>query len=71
MADVDLIALNGRWWDYELYGSDGVRLVIVGSTDLTYHHDVAVTFHEVTYLEMPAAFSHPTFRLPPTKSSIG
>ena len=70
MADADLVALNGRWWDHEVYNSDGVRLVVVGSTDLTYHHGVAVTFEEVAYIETHGPSPTPPSVCRPTQKQL-
>jgi hypothetical protein len=50
-------------WDYRLLSFDGSRLIIVGSTDLSYYHLVEAEFAEVSFLSCPTEFSHGRFRL--------
>ena len=60
-------------WDYELFGFDGSRLVLAGSTDLSYYHLVEAEFEEVSFVSCPANFSHPRFRRATSaeESSVG
>jgi hypothetical protein len=59
-----LANLNGRWWDWRVEGWDGGRLRLIAGNDLTYHHQVEVTFGGVAYVCCPSEFSHPVFRDP-------
>ncbi|QDU50362.1 hypothetical protein [Gimesia panareensis] len=40
------------------------ELLITGSFDFAYYHEVEVEFREVTYLSLPVLFWNPHFRLP-------
>ena len=41
---------------------DGSRLVLIGSFDLSYYHDVEVTFTGVAFIRCPTYFREPNFR---------
>ena len=49
--------------DYRIQSYDSVNLMITGSFDFCYYHEVELTFHEVSYISLPADFGNPTFRL--------
>lgn len=49
--------------DFRLQSFDSVNLLLIGSFDLAYYHQVEVLFHEVSYLACPTTFSDASFRL--------
>jgi len=48
--------------DFRIQSYDAVNLILTGSFDFCYYHEVEVTFHEVSYISLPADFSYPTLR---------
>ena len=48
--------------DYFLYELKDERLVILGSHDLSYYHDVEIVFEEVRYICCPTRLDSPRFR---------
>ena len=40
---------------------DGCKLLIIGSFDLCYDHDIELTFSEVSFIRCPTTFSSPRF----------
>lgn len=48
--------------DYFLDGLKDERLVILGSYDLSYYHDVEIVFEEVRYICCPIRLDSPRFR---------
>jgi hypothetical protein len=61
--------LTGRYWDWrvELWSSSTLRLI--ADNDLTYHHNVEVSFTDVAWAATADLFHHPTFR-PATPAEI-
>lgn len=49
--------------DFRIDSYTGANLLITGSFDFAYYHEVEVEFHEVMYLSLPVLFSNPLFRL--------
>jgi hypothetical protein len=49
--------------DFRIQSYDSVNLIITGSFDFCYYHEVEFNFHEVSYISLPAEFSCPKFRL--------
>jgi hypothetical protein len=61
LADVN--ALLPSWVDnYHLQAFDGWRLLVVGSFDLSYYHDVELTFAGVESIRCPVYFTAKGFR---------
>jgi hypothetical protein len=50
-------------WDFEVAERDGRTLLILGSNDFVYYHYLEAEFHDVTFCDLPPAFSHAEFRL--------
>jgi hypothetical protein len=48
--------------DYRIQSYDSVNLMLTGSFDFCYYHEVELLFHEVSYISLPADFSYPKFR---------
>ena len=48
--------------EFRIDAYDGSRLVLIGSFDLCYYHDVEVTFTEVAFIRCPTYFGVPKFR---------
>ena len=48
--------------DFRIQSFDSVNLLLTGSFDFSYYHEVEVKFQEVSYISLPADFSHPHFR---------
>lgn len=49
--------------DFRMESFDGATLVITGSFDFVYYHEVEVIFSEVSYISLPTDFHYPLFRL--------
>jgi hypothetical protein len=47
--------------EFALRSFDGSTLVVVGSFDLCYYHDVELTFTDVQHINCPTEFRDPTF----------
>jgi hypothetical protein len=56
----------GSWWSWEVQRYDGATLVIIAGHDLTYHHEIELSFSDVAYIEAPTQFEHASFREPTT-----
>ena len=48
--------------EFRIDSYDSCRLVIVGSFDLGYYHDVEITFTEVDFIRCATNFMQPMFR---------
>ena len=48
--------------DFRIQSYDSVNLMITGSFDFCYYHEVEFIFHEVSYISLPNDFSYPKFR---------
>lgn len=48
---------------FQVDSFDSCRLLIVGSLDLCYYHNVEVEFADVAYISCPTHFFDPTFRI--------
>lgn len=48
--------------EFRIDSFDGSRLVLIGSFDLCYYHDVEVMFTEVAFIRCPTYFTAPKFR---------
>lgn len=59
-----LVLPAGSWWSWEILSSDGPRPRLAAGADLTYHHELELTFTDIAYLQLPAQFEHPVFREP-------
>ena len=60
--EVNDLAATGRAAHFRLVSYDGGRLLIVGSFDLTYYHDVELSFVDVCRINCPTEFHWPQFR---------
>ncbi|WP_417397369.1 hypothetical protein [Gimesia chilikensis] len=49
--------------DFRIESYTGSNLLITGSFDFAYYHEVEVEFREVLYLSLPVLFWNPHFRL--------
>ncbi len=59
----DINRLLASWVDsYHIKSFDGWRLVLVGSFDLSYYHDVELTFSGVESIRCPVYFTAEGFR---------
>ena len=47
--------------EFRFHSFDGSRLVLIGSFDLSYYHDVEVTFTEVAFIRCPTYIRGPKF----------
>lgn len=50
-------------WDFELARNEGGVVLILGSNDFTYYHDLEAEFRGVAFCDLPARFAHAEFRL--------
>ena len=48
--------------DFRIDSYDGSSLLLTGSFDFGYYHQVEVKFGEVSYISLPSDFSNPNFR---------
>jgi hypothetical protein len=48
--------------EFRIDSFDGFRLVLIGSADLSYYHDVEVAFTDVGFIRCPTNFYEPRFR---------
>ena len=48
--------------EFRIESFDGSRLVVIGSFDLCYYHDVELSFTEVSFIRCPTRFREPAFR---------
>lgn len=53
-------------WDFEIERAGDGTLLILGSNDFDYYHDVEIEFHGVTFCDLPQTFSHAEFLLSPS-----
>lgn len=58
--EVNRLAASGMS-EFRIQSYDGWRLLVVGSFDLCYYHDVEVTFTDIAHINCPTEFSWPTF----------
>ena len=57
-----LVDLTGRYWDWRLEHWDSSTLRLIAGNDLTYHHNVEVSFTDVVWAAIADLFHHPAFR---------
>ncbi len=57
--EVNKFATNA---EFRIDSFDGSRLVLIGSFDLCYYHDVELTFTEVSFIRCPTYLREPQFR---------
>ncbi|MEV6492332.1 hypothetical protein AB0M20_27470 [Actinoplanes sp. NPDC051633] len=55
---------DGPWWEWEILSLNRGRLILAGSFDLSYYHQIEIAFTDVAYLSCAAAFCDPAFREP-------
>jgi hypothetical protein len=60
LEDVNKLVAAGCF-EFSISSFDGQRLLIVGSRDLCYYHNVELVFDEVTYINCPVDFHDPQF----------
>jgi hypothetical protein len=48
--------------DFQVHSFSGFRLLIIGSFDLAYYHEVEICFDAVAYIELPTCFDRPALR---------
>jgi hypothetical protein len=48
--------------DFRIQSYDSVTLMLTGSDDHCYYHQVEFNFHEISYISLPNDFSNPNFR---------
>jgi hypothetical protein len=60
LDDVNRLAASGMS-EFRIQSYDGWRLVVVGSFDLCYYHDIEMTFTDVAHVNCPTAFYWPSF----------
>ena len=62
-AVAHLNSLLDSFDQFRVRSFNGHRLVILGSSDIAYHHDFEVEFDEVSYTQCPTDFFADTFRV--------
>jgi hypothetical protein len=65
----ELMDLTGRYWDWHVELWDSSTLRLIADNDLTYHHNVEVSFSDVTWAATADLFHHPTSR-PATSAEL-
>ena len=53
--------------DFWIQEFNGINLILRGSFDFFYYHNLEVEFKEVSYISLPVEFHFPFFRLADTK----
>jgi len=48
--------------EFEIRSYDGWRLLIIGSSHLSWHHEVEILFTNVVHINCPTSFDTPTFQ---------
>jgi len=61
LDDVNRLAAGGTD-EFRFESFDGSRLVLIGSFDLSYYHDVELTFVDVEFIHCPTYMLGPRFR---------
>ena len=61
LDDVNRLAAGGMD-EFRFESFDGSRLVVIGGFDLSYYHDVELTFVDVEFIHCPTYFLDPRFR---------
>jgi hypothetical protein len=61
MSSVGLNAL--AIWDFSVSRAEGGVVLILGSNDFVYYHNVEIEFTGVTFCDLPETFSHAEFLL--------
>ena len=69
MALLESLRSSSNTTDFEVNTYDGSRLLIVGSFDLTYYHEVEIEFESVAYIELPTLFDRPRLRIATAEES--
>jgi len=59
LARINAMAL----WDFTAAALDNGDVLVMGSNNFTYYHDLELTFSGVFFSELPATFRHALFRL--------
>jgi hypothetical protein len=59
--EVNRLSANGIA-EFRIGSFDGSQLLVIGSFDLSYYHDVELTFTEVEFIRCPTYFCEPHFR---------
>jgi hypothetical protein len=54
----------GSWWSWAIWRYDGATLTLISGNDLTYHHELELSFSDVEFIEVPAQFERAAFREP-------
>ncbi len=60
LEEVNRLAASGMS-EFRILSYDGWRLLVVGSFDLCYYHDVELTFTDVAHINCPTDFHWPMF----------
>ncbi len=47
--------------DFRIQSFDSSKLLIIGSFDLCYYHDIELAFSEVSFIRCPVYFDNPVF----------
>jgi len=69
MALLESLRASSNTSDFELQDYDGSGLLIIGSFDLAYYHEVEIEFESVTYIELSASFNRPRLRIATAEES--
>ena len=69
VEEIDVVIRRNAWFDFQISTYDGSNLIISGSTDSLYYHELEVTFHNVFFVsgyfhDWKSDTTHPVFRTP-------
>jgi hypothetical protein len=60
LEEVNRLASSGMS-EFRIESYDGLRLLLVGSFDLCYYHDIELAFTDVAHINLPTEFYEPEF----------
>jgi len=62
LTKINSVIRNKSIPDFQIYSYNPNNILLVGSHDLCYYHELEIEFKEVWYLSLPTEFCYPTFR---------
>lgn len=63
MALLETLRSDSNTSDFQVQDYDGSRLLLIGSFDLMYYHEVEIEFESTAYIELPSIFDYPRLRI--------
>ena len=49
VSEIDQIIRKNKWFDFHVLRYDGHKMIIGGSTDLTYYYNLELIFEDIFY----------------------